>query len=231
MNFGLKGRVALVAAASKGLGFASALGLAKEGAHVAICSRNEADIRQAAARIKLETSMEALPLVCDVTKSEDIKSAVAQTVTHFGGLHIVVPNSGGPAAGTFETLTEEQWSSALQSTLFSTVNLVREALPHMKAAGWGRVVVITSTSARQPIPGLLLSNTIRAGILGLCKTLSQEFAPYGITVNSVAPGSFDSTVSCRSVMPCMDSRRSYTTVSSQGLFKRSATTSARPSAA
>ncbi len=191
MNFGLKGRVALVAAASKGLGYAAAIGLAREGARVAICSRTEADIQQAAANIKLDCGEDVLPLICDVTKPDEIKNAVAQTAIHFGNLHIIIPNSGGPAAGTFENLTEEQWSSALDSTLFSTVNMVREALPHMKSAGWGRVVVITSTSARQPIPGLLLSNTIRAGILGLCKTLSQEFAPYGITVNSIAPGSFD----------------------------------------
>ncbi len=191
MNFGLKGKVALVAAASKGLGYATALGLSKEGASVAICSRNEAEIRAAADKIKAETGIDALPLVCDVTKAEDIKNAVAQTVSHFSGLHIVIPNSGGPPAGTFENLTEEQWSSAIDSTLYSTVNMVREALPHMKSAGWGRIVVITSTSARQPIPGLLLSNTIRAGVLGLLKTLSQEFAPYGITVNSIAPGSFD----------------------------------------
>jgi len=109
----------------------------------------------------------------------------------FGSLDILVSNSGGPPAGTFESLSEEQWQSALDSTLFSTTRLVRAALPGMKASGWGRIIVITSTSVRQPIAGLLLSNTIRAGIVGLCKSLANEYASYGITVNNVAPGSFD----------------------------------------
>lgn len=191
MKLGLEGKVALVAAASKGLGYATALGLAQEGVKVAICSRTEADIREAAARIQAETGVEVLPLTADVTQAEDLNRIVEQTVAKFGALHILVPNSGGPPAGTFESLDESKWQSALDSTLFSTSRLIRAALPQMKAAGWGRIVVITSTSARQPIPGLLLSNTIRAGILGLLKTLSQEFAPYGITVNNVAPGSYD----------------------------------------
>ena len=191
MDFGLKGRVAFVAAASKGLGYACALGLAREGAKVAICARTQADIESAAMRIRAETGAEVLPLVADVTLAGDLDRVVEQTVSQFGALHILVPNSGGPPAGTFETLDEAKWQSALDSTLFGTTRLIQAALPHMKAAGWGRIVVITSTSARQPIPGLLLSNTIRAGIHGLCKTLSQEFAPYGITVNTVAPGSYD----------------------------------------
>ena len=190
MELGLQGKVALVAAASKGLGYASALGLAKEGAKVAICSRTESDIRAAAERIRQETGAEVLPLVADVTQAKDLTRIVDETVAKFGALHILVPNSGGPPAGTFEALDETKWQSALDSTLFSTSRLIRAALPHLKATGWGRIVVITSTSARQPIPGLLLSNTLRAGIVGLLKTLSQEFAPYGITVNNVAPGSF-----------------------------------------
>ncbi len=193
MEFGLKGRVALVAAASKGLGYACALGLAREGANVAICARTQADIEAAAARIRTETGAECLPLVADVTRAEDLRRVVEETVAAYGALHILVPNSGGPPAGTFETLDEAKWQSALDSTLFGTTRLIQAALPHLKAVegGAGRIVVITSTSARQPIPGLLLSNTIRAGITGLCKTLSQEFAPYHITVNTVAPGSYD----------------------------------------
>ncbi len=191
MDFGLNNRVALVAAASKGLGYASALGLAREGARVAICSRTEEDIRAAAERIASETGAEVLPLIADVTNPNDADRIVAQTVERFGALHILVPNSGGPPAGTFETLTTEQWQAGLDSTLYAAVRMIRAGLPHMKAAQWGRVVVISSTSARQPIPGLLLSNTFRAGILGLLKTLSQELAPYGITCNNVAPGSYD----------------------------------------
>ena len=191
MEFGLKGKTALVAAASKGLGYACALGLAKEGANVAICARTESEIHAAAERIKAETGARVLPLTADVTNADDLQHIVRETVGMFGGLHIVIPNSGGPPAGTFETLDESKWQAALDSTLFSTTRLISAALPHLKTAGWGRIIVITSTSTKQPIPGLLLSNTFRAGIVGLCKTLSQEFAPYGITVNNVAPGSFD----------------------------------------
>jgi len=191
MELGIEGRVALVAAASKGLGYACALGMAREGAKVAICARTQVDIETAAKAIGAETGAEVLPLVADVTQAADLVRAVEETVARFGALHILVPNSGGPPAGTFETLDETQWQSALDSTLFGTTRLIHSALPHMKAAGWGRIVVITSTTARQPIPGLLLSNTLRAGITGLCKTLSQEFASYGITVNTVAPGSYD----------------------------------------
>ena len=191
MNLGLEGKVVLVAAASKGLGYATALGLAKEGVKVAICARTEGDIREAAAKIAAETGAEVLPLVADVTQADDLARIVEETVAKFGALHILVPNSGGPPAGTFESLDEAKWQSALDSTLFSTTRLIRAALPHLKAADGGRIVVITSTSVRQPIPGLLLSNTIRAGIVGLLKTLSQELAPFGITVNNVAPGSYD----------------------------------------
>jgi len=191
MELGLKERVAFVAAASKGLGYASALGLAKEGARVAICSRTESEIRAAAERIAAETGAETLALVADVTRPDEAERAIAQTAERFGGLHIVVPNSGGPPAGTFESLTPEQWKAGLDSTLYAAVRMIRASLPYMKQAHWGRVIVITSTSARQPIPGLLLSNTFRAGILGLLKTLSQEFAQYGITCNNVAPGSYD----------------------------------------
>lgn len=191
MNLGLNGKVALVAAASKGLGYATALGLAREGAKVALCARTEADIRRAGEQIAAETGADVLPLAADVTNPEELTRLVEVTVETFGGLHILVPNSGGPPAGTFETLDESKWQAALDSTLLSTARLIRAALPHLKTAGWGRIIVITSTSVKQPIPGLLLSNSLRAGIVGLCKTLSQEFAPYGITVNNVAPGSFD----------------------------------------
>ena len=169
MNFGLNGKTALVAAASKGLGYACALGLAREGANVAICARTESEIRQAAETIAAKTGASVLPLVADVTKAEDLQRVVAETVERFGSLQIVIPNSGGPPAGTFETLDEAKWQSAIDSTLFGTTRLIEAALPHLKAAGWGRIVVITSTSAKQPIPGLLLSNTLRAGIIGLCQ--------------------------------------------------------------
>ena len=191
MELGLKEKVALVTAASKGLGFATAMGLAREGARVAICSRNEHAVRDAAEALRRETGAEVLGLHADVTLTSDLNRIVEQTVDHFGSLQIVVSNSGGPPAGTFETLDAEKWTLALDSTLLSTARLIEASLPHLKSSGWGRILVITSTSAKQPIPNLLLSNTLRAGIVGLCKTLSQEFAPYNITVNNVAPGSFD----------------------------------------
>ncbi len=191
MEFGLSGKVALVCAASKGLGYASALGLSQEGAKVVICSRNEVDIHVAATNIRAITGGKVVGISADVTVAADLQRIVDETVKEFGSIDIIIPNSGGPPAGTFESLTEEQWQSALDSTLFSLTRLVRAALPHMKAKGWGRIIVITSTTVRQPIAGLLLSNTIRAGVVGLCKTLSNEFAGYGITVNNVAPGSFD----------------------------------------
>ena len=190
MKLELKDKVALVAAASKGLGCATALGLAREGAKVAICSRTEADIVAAAAKIRAATGSEVHPIVADVCKAGDITRVVAETVATFGRLDILVPNSGGPPAGTFETLDAAKWQTALDSTLLLTIRMIQEALPQLKASSAGRIVVITSTSARQPIPGLLTSNTLRAGILGLLKTLSVELAPYGITVNNVAPGSF-----------------------------------------
>ncbi len=191
MDLGIKGKTALVLAASKGLGYATALGLAREGAKVAICSRTKADIEAAAERIRQETGAEVVAFTADVTRAKDLKKLVEETRAAFGTIEILVPNSGGPPAGTFEQLDDEKWQAALDSTLFSLVTLTREVLPGMKAQGWGRIVVITSTSVRQPIAGLLLSNTIRAGVVGLLKTLSNEYASSGITFNNVAPGSFD----------------------------------------
>lgn len=191
MDFGLKNKTALVAAASKGLGYATALGLAREGAKVAISARTESNIRQAAESIAGETGSEILPIVADVTVAADVKRMVAETAAKFGGVDILVPNSGGPPPGTFETLDADKWQQGLDSTLYVTTRLIEAALPYLKAANEGRIIVITSTSVKQPIPNLLLSNAFRAGIVGLLKTLSQEFAQYGITVNNVAPGSYD----------------------------------------
>jgi 3-oxoacyl-[acyl-carrier protein] reductase len=191
MDLGLKGRVALVAGGSKGLGRATAHALAREGASVALCARNELDLRRAADEITRETNARVISVVCDVGSKEDVERAVAKTVEALGALHIVIGNSGGPTPGSFEELTEEAWASSIDSTLLSVARLVRAALPHMKHAQWGRVVVITSSSTREAIPGLLLSNVTRPGIVGLCKTLARELGPHGITVNNVGPGLFD----------------------------------------
>lgn len=191
MDYKLAGKVAFVAAASKGLGYATALALAREGARVAICSRSSQAIEAAAAEIRSETGAEVVAFTADVTNAEQLQAAVENAAGQLGPISILISNSGGPPAGTFETLDDEKWQQALDSTLFSFTTLLRSVLPGMKDQKWGRIVVITSTSVRQPISGLLLSNTIRAGIVGLCKTLSNEYALDGITVNNVAPGSFD----------------------------------------
>lgn len=191
MDLGLKGRVAFVAAGSKGLGRATAHVLAREGASVAICARNELELHRAADEIARETSSRVLPIVADVRKKHEIEAAIAQTVESLGALQIVVCNGGGPTPGSFEEVTEEQWTEAIDGTLLSVARLVRAALPHMKQAGWGRVVVVTSSSTREAIPDLLLSNVTRPGIVGLCKTLARELGRYGITVNNVGPGLFD----------------------------------------
>lgn len=191
MDLGLKGRVAFVAGGSKGLGRATAHALSREGASVAICARNEPDLEAAAEEIRRETHGRVLPIVADVGVAEDVRRAVQKTVESLGALHIVVANGGGPKPGTFEELTEQDWQQAIDVVLLSTARLVREALPHMKHAGFGRVVVITSSSTREAIPGLLLSNVTRPAVVGLCKTLARELGPHGITVNNIGPGMFD----------------------------------------
>ncbi|MBI2395787.1 MAG: SDR family oxidoreductase [Deltaproteobacteria bacterium] len=191
MDLGLKGRVAFVAGGSKGLGRATAHALAREGASVAICARGEVELHRAAEEIARDTGARVIPLVGDVGKPEDIERLIAKTVEHLGALHVVVSNSGGPPPGTFEELSEDAWREAIDVTLMSTVRLVRAALPHLRHAAFGRVVVITSTSTREAIPGLLLSNVVRPALVGLCKTLARELAQYGITVNNVGPGMYD----------------------------------------
>jgi 3-oxoacyl-[acyl-carrier protein] reductase len=188
MDLGLKGRVAFVAGGSKGLGRATAHVLAAEGASVAICARGESELKSAAEELSKETGARVIPVVADVSKPAEIERAIQRTVDELGALHILVPNSGGPPAGTFDELSEEHWQQALDTVLLSTARLVRAGLPHLKRAGWGRIVVITSSSTREAIPGLLLSNVSRPAIVGLCKTLSRELGPYGITVNNVGPG-------------------------------------------
>jgi 3-oxoacyl-[acyl-carrier protein] reductase len=199
MRLGLEGKIAFVAAASAGLGYAAAAALVREGAKVAICSRSRERIEGAAAAIVADYEEdggaaeggEVLPLVADVSQEGDLYRAVDETLGRFGALHIVVPNGGGPPPGDFEALAGEDWRSGLESTLYGTTRLIQAALPHLKSAGWGRIIAITSSAVRQPIAGLLLSNTFRAGVVGFLKTLSLELAGFGITVNNVAPGSFD----------------------------------------
>lgn len=188
MDLGLTGKIALIAAASKGLGRASALALAQEGAHVAIASRNQALLEQTAQEIQQMSGNPVLAIPTDLHRPEEILFLVTQTVKEFGGIDILVNNAGGPPTGMFEALSDEQWQSAFTLTLLSAVRLIRAVLPSMKLRQGGRIINIVSSSVKQPIEGLLLSNAIRPGVIGLAKTLSLELAPYQITVNNVCPG-------------------------------------------
>ncbi|MSO20785.1 MAG: SDR family oxidoreductase [Acidobacteria bacterium] len=191
MDLGIKGRVALVCGGSSGLGKACATLLAREGAQVAISSRTPEKLAKAAEDIRKETGAEVFTVAADVSKLADVKMLVRKVAEHFGKLEILIPNAGGPPVGQFESHAEDVWLKALELNLLSTVNLCREAVPHMKAARWGRIVNITSFAAKQPQEGLILSNTARAGVLGFAKSIANELAQYGILVNTVCPGAFD----------------------------------------
>jgi 3-oxoacyl-[acyl-carrier protein] reductase len=188
MDLGLAGRVAAVAAASRGLGCASARALAAEGASVAVCGRDQARIRAAAETIARETGARTLAVVADVGVGAQCREFVERTASEFGRLDILVTNTGGPTPGSFESVGDAEWSRAFDVTLGNVVNLVRAAVPHMRARGWGRIVNIASLSAKQPIEGLVLSNAFRPAIAGLAKTLASELGPHGILVNTLCPG-------------------------------------------
>jgi 3-oxoacyl-[acyl-carrier protein] reductase len=188
MDLALKGKRALVLAASRGLGFASARALAREGCNLVICSRDLARVNEAADTLRRETGVRVHAMEADVSRAGDAAMLVQATSAHYGGLDIVVHNAGGPPAGEFLAMTEEQWQKAFEQNLMSLVRLVNAAVPEMKRAGAGRILTIASSSIRQPIPNLVLSNALRTGIWGLAKTLSRELAPFGILVNVIAPG-------------------------------------------
>jgi 3-oxoacyl-[acyl-carrier protein] reductase len=188
MDLGLKGRVALVAASSQGLGKAVALGLAREGAILAMCARNGKTLNGAADEIRAETGTGVLTRALDVTNAQQVREFVADTVTEYGRLDICVANSGGPPSKTFRETTIEDWQHAANLNLMSTIYLAKETLPLMQERRWGRFIAITSVSVKQPVDGLILSNTVRAGVSGLIKTLSNEYGPYNVLVNNVCPG-------------------------------------------
>jgi 3-oxoacyl-[acyl-carrier protein] reductase len=189
MDLGLKGRVAIVAASSAGLGKAVAMALAKEGARLAICSRSEARISSAAEHIRQATGAEVLTQVVDVTSYEQVRALVASTLERYGRLDICVANAGGPPAKPFAETTIEDWQTAVNLNFMSTLYFAREALPLMQKQKWGRLIAITSISAKQPMDGLILSNAVRAGVTGLVKSLSNEYARDNVLVNNVCPGS------------------------------------------
>jgi len=191
MDLGLKGKVALVAAASKGIGQAIALGFAREGAKVSICARGEAALKEAAQAMRSETGGEVLGINADMTRSEDIQRFVAQTAEQFGGIDIIVTNAGGPPPGEFMKFTDADWENAFRLSFMSAMRLIREAVPHMRKRGGGRVINLSSWAVKEPIAGLVLSNAIRNGVIGLAKTLSHELAKDNILINNVCPGRID----------------------------------------
>jgi 3-oxoacyl-[acyl-carrier protein] reductase len=191
MDLGLKGKVALVAGASQGMGRATALGFAREGAKVSICARGESMLNEAAGIIRKDTSGEVLAMVADMAKAEDIQRFVNKSADHFGRLDIIVNNAGGPPPGDFMKFTDADWESAFQQSFMSTMRMTREAVPHMRKIGGGRVINITSYSVKEPIAGLVLSNAIRSGVIGLAKTLSRELGKDNILINNVCPGRID----------------------------------------
>lgn len=187
MDLKLSGKIALIAASSQGLGRAIAEGLLKEGANVVISGRDESKLKQVVTEIDPEGSGKATFVRADVTNQDDIKQMVQTAIDSFGRLDILVNNAGGPPAGSFETLTDEDWQASFELNLLSYIRLIREALPALKTNG-GKIINIASSSIKEPIPGLILSNTFRTAIVGLSKTLAQELAPYNILINTVAPG-------------------------------------------
>jgi 3-oxoacyl-[acyl-carrier protein] reductase len=190
MDLGLSGKVALVGASSKGLGKASALALAREGARVTICARTETDLEAAAEDIRAETHADVLAVPADLSNADGIRAVVAATVEKFGGLDVLVANTGGPPPGRFAELRDEDWREAFERVTLSFVRVVRAAVPHMRERGWGRIVGIQSSSVKQPVEYLDLSNGTRPGIAGLMKALMPELAKDGITINLVLPGTF-----------------------------------------
>ena len=190
MDLGLNGKVALVAASSKGLGKASALALAREGARVTICARTQADLEQAAEEIQREAGTEVLPVEADLGTAEGIQRVVAATVERFGGVDVLVANSGGPTPGRFVDLSDDDWREAFELVALGFVRFVREASPHMRKRRWGRIIGVQSSSVKEPVQGIDLSNGIRPGIAGLMKAMMPDLAKDGITINLVLPGMF-----------------------------------------
>ena len=188
MDLNLRGRVAAVAAASAGLGYASALTLAQEGCNVGICGRRVDKLEESTQAIRDQTGVEVLAIALDMSESEAPAQFVEQVAAHFGKLDIVVANAGGPPSGPFVAMTDDQWALAVEQNLMSTIRMFRAGLPHVKQSDQGRLVAITSVSAKQPLVNLVLSNATRAGVHGMIKTLSREIASTGVTVNAVCPG-------------------------------------------
>ncbi|NCS89356.1 MAG: 3-oxoacyl-ACP reductase [Ignavibacteria bacterium CG2_30_36_16] len=188
MDLGLKGKTALITAASKGIGKAVAESLAAEGCEIAICSRTKDDLISAANEIKEKYKTEPFWCVCDLNKEKDIELAVEVVNKQFGKIDILVNNCGGPIPGYLRDLNFKDWTSAFEQVLMSVVKFSSLIVPEMILREWGRIINITSVSVKQPIDNLMLSNSLRSGVIGFAKTLSNEVAKFNITVNNIAPG-------------------------------------------
>jgi 3-oxoacyl-[acyl-carrier protein] reductase len=188
MDLGLKGKTALVTAASKGMGRACAAAFAAEGARVVMCARTERDLQTAAEDIRRRTGAEVVAVAADVTRADDVKAVVRAARDAFGAVDILVANCGGPPRGGLDEVTDEQWYGAFEVSLLSVVRLIREVLPDMRRRRWGRILTIQSVSVKQPVEGLLLSNAVRPGVFGLVKTLVPDLGRDNITINVVCPG-------------------------------------------
>ena len=191
MDLGLKGKVALVSGASKGLGFAVAKALAAEGAQVSISSRDEAAIRAAAERIQQETGAKVVSMAVDVRDKAAIDRWIASAAETFGGIDALMTNSGGPPAGEAVSFDDAAWQDAADLLLFSTIRMIRAAMPHMEKRGGGAILVSTSSSVKEPVPNLGLSTVLRASVSALSKTLALELAAKKIRVNQIIPGRID----------------------------------------
>ena len=188
MDLGLRDKIAIVAASSQGLGRAVAFGLAREGAKLALCSRNADAVGAVAEQIQKETGVETFAAPVDVTREQDVRAFVNQTAAKFGRVDICVTNAGGPPAKPFDATTTEEWRRAIDLNLMSALFFAHAVLPRMCAQRWGRLITITSLTVKQPVDGLILSNSVRAAVAGLVKSLANEYGPHNVLVNNVCPG-------------------------------------------
>ncbi len=188
MDLGLTGKVALVAASSRGLGRAVAEELAREGVRLVMCARGEDDLNRTRDRIARDTGSQPVAVAADLTDPEGVRRVTDTAVEAFGQVDILVTNTGGPPSGPFEAHSPEAWRAAVAQNLESVLNLTRAVLPGMRERGWGRIINVTSIAVKQPVDGLILSNSVRAAVTGFARTLANEVARDGVTVNNVMPG-------------------------------------------
>lgn len=188
MDLGLRNKIALVAASSQGLGRAVAESLAREGATIVICARNKKTLSEAAAEIAAGSAVEVFPFPADVSNQRDIKRLVQAVVKRFGTIHVLVNNAGGPPVESFDRLSDDSWENGVKLTMMSAIRLMREVIPLMQKQHWGRIITINSIVGKQPIAELVISSTLRPGLIGLHKILAAQYAKDGILINTVCPG-------------------------------------------